>query len=649
TNGIEVGSLEIDPPTLRSLGFSLPIASGDENYNAVAEVEYRKQSTSDWRTGLPLLRIRPEMADFPRDESFAGSIFGLDEDATYEVRITISDPDGGNATRMATVRTRPIPTANPVNPYLVNVSNSAELSAALSNAVPGHVITLAPGTYVGDFLIRKPNNGTRENPIFIRGTNRGSVIIKGKFEFSFGILSDYVTLEDVTLDAGLSKTALRIFDNEWAVIRRNRIINADNGILGTGGANRNYTIYDNVLEGNNLWPTIDKSTWNDEGIAVTGQGHAIFHNTLSGFGDALSLKRRTSIPNRAIDFYQNDVLWTGDDGLELDDGERNVRAWENRVTNSAVLISIQHNVDTGGPIYAFRNVGINQARRPFKLNDGPSGFYLFHNTSISTRGIGDWLWSQYNNGPIENFQIKNNMIVSISPDTTRAVTFQAPTKLAEFDYNGYHPDGAFWLGPAGDYQRFSGTIYDRNGRILTEPILETSISLGTDYTTFSRPQNVALHPSSNAVDAGTVIPNINDGYNGSAPDLGAWERGLGIPHYGALFPNARKAGEVAQDDNKVIRRDRLTLHLDSQRAFWNDILVSLTPLEFKLILLMSNRPNEVLSDEEISALIVAEDPDIDLKDDFRNVILSLRRKFRSVDSSFAGIEFYPGRGFAWRG
>jgi len=146
TNGIEVGSLEIDPPTLRSLGFSLPIASGDENYNAVAEVEYRKQSTSGWRTGLPLLCIRPEMADFPRGESFAGSIFGLDEDATYEVRITISDPDGGNATRMATVRTRSIPTANPANPYLVNVSNSAELSAALSNAVPGHVITLAPGT-----------------------------------------------------------------------------------------------------------------------------------------------------------------------------------------------------------------------------------------------------------------------------------------------------------------------------------------------------------------------------------------------------------------------------------------------------------------------------------------------------------------------
>ena len=35
-----------------------------------------------------------------------------------------------------------------------------------------------------------------------------------------------------------------------------------------------------------------------------------------------------------------------------------------------------------------------------------------------------------------------------------------------------------------------------------------------------------------AVDKGVILPNINDGYVGSAPDLGALEIGAPAPHYG---------------------------------------------------------------------------------------------------------------------
>ena len=35
-----------------------------------------------------------------------------------------------------------------------------------------------------------------------------------------------------------------------------------------------------------------------------------------------------------------------------------------------------------------------------------------------------------------------------------------------------------------------------------------------------------------AIDAGAVLPNINDGYRGAAPDLGAYELGAQLPHYG---------------------------------------------------------------------------------------------------------------------
>jgi hypothetical protein len=41
-----------------------------------------------------------------------------------------------------------------------------------------------------------------------------------------------------------------------------------------------------------------------------------------------------------------------------------------------------------------------------------------------------------------------------------------------------------------------------------------------------------LRPGSVAVDAGVQLPNVNDGFTGKAPDLGAFEVGGPVPHYG---------------------------------------------------------------------------------------------------------------------
>jgi hypothetical protein len=41
-----------------------------------------------------------------------------------------------------------------------------------------------------------------------------------------------------------------------------------------------------------------------------------------------------------------------------------------------------------------------------------------------------------------------------------------------------------------------------------------------------------LRPGSKAVDSGVRIPNVNDGFSGKAPDLGAVETGQQMPVYG---------------------------------------------------------------------------------------------------------------------
>ena len=41
-----------------------------------------------------------------------------------------------------------------------------------------------------------------------------------------------------------------------------------------------------------------------------------------------------------------------------------------------------------------------------------------------------------------------------------------------------------------------------------------------------------LRRGSAAVDRGTVLPTVTDGFTGTAPDLGALEVGVAAPHYG---------------------------------------------------------------------------------------------------------------------
>jgi hypothetical protein len=44
--------------------------------------------------------------------------------------------------------------------------------------------------------------------------------------------------------------------------------------------------------------------------------------------------------------------------------------------------------------------------------------------------------------------------------------------------------------------------------------------------------NFRLKANSKAVDAGAVLPTINDSFTGKAPDLGALEGNQKEPHYG---------------------------------------------------------------------------------------------------------------------
>ena len=94
--------LILDPPTLHNLGFRWFI-EGDTNRSASVSVAFRRKGAVAWRRALPPLRVHHEVVDLARGKRkqwragnlFAGSVFGLRPGTAYEVRLVLSDPDGG--------------------------------------------------------------------------------------------------------------------------------------------------------------------------------------------------------------------------------------------------------------------------------------------------------------------------------------------------------------------------------------------------------------------------------------------------------------------------------------------------------------------------------------------------------------------------
>ena len=126
---------------------------------------------------------------------------------------------------------------------------------------------------------------------------------------------------------------------------------------------------------------------------------------------------------------------------------------------------------------------------------------------------------------------------------TRLVMDSATNNVVVMDYNGWYPNGPFTFlrrnfGSATytntrDLSR--NTPLEHHGVALDRPIFEHTdhvLSPITEPPPLQPPADISLHPDSNAIDAGVVLPNINDSFGGDGPDLGAQEYGGSMPWYG---------------------------------------------------------------------------------------------------------------------
>ena len=589
-NAVIPGELIIDPPTLENLGFRWFI-EGDGNHNATVEVAYREAGASEWREALPMLRINHEIAarynkrHFRSPNLFAGSVFNLTPGASYELRFTMQDPDGGapEASIYLEATTRKEAQA-PDDARILHVlpqegdslappGGGLEADAALifpdlmeayAVAEPGDILYLHPGLHVaGSAPYILTRSGEAGRPITFRGAGAGASIIEGVDHETdlFQLLeAHHLIFEDLTLRR--AHTAIRTGTQtgisierggpgvDGLTVRRCHIASVICGVWTSTEHSRNWHVTDNVLTGlDEVWYPRERGAYmagSHTGVNVYGQGHVVSHNRITRFSDSLAIANYhpplTDIHKQAvnIDFHHNDLSFAMDNTIEADYGCHNIRVYHNLNYNTHQALSIQPAY--GGPIYLIRNVvfGVGTS---LKWSMVPSGPVAYHNTLIADgRAFSSQVWG---NGHLRNnlFMGKGVMI------GTGTVT---PT-LSTMDYNGWYVDPEMqgqilWRTGEDELQEF-GSLAE-----FTAATGHEQHSIKVDYGIFLRAALVErgkhytpetfdfrLRPDSNAVNAGLRLPNINDDFTGQAPDLGAYEEGHPLPRYGPRVPIAEEA------------------------------------------------------------------------------------------------------------
>ncbi len=412
-------------------------------------------------------------------------------------------------------------------------------------------------------------SGTPDKPIVIKAAGDGEVVFDGNGNDTlFNLLAaNYNYFDGITVRNTNVAFLLGIKDIAGAdgfTLINSRAYDVGRVVRDDWAKSKDYYIADNVFLGRHdpehITSWIGADVWgkypgfpalitSEYAVKVYGQGHVVAHNYIANFHDAIdnaTFGNPSPVPEdqgASVDFFGNDMFNITDNCIELDGGVHNMRAFDNRCANTAQLAYSTQPI-FGGPAYIYRNISYNNTTAgALKLLDNPAGILVYNNTFIGSAG---------SLGPASNIHFRNNLIVG---DGWKKPIFQVKTftPYSSSDFNGFGPNqvaGNFsWDGPP--FESANGGRVHKADDTLAEYQKGSgqdahSIVVGLDAFVNVRPTDESdprklylpedldfrLGPRSAAIDKGAVLPTITDGFNGRAPDLGAYEFGSTPPKYG---------------------------------------------------------------------------------------------------------------------
>ena len=454
-------------------------------------------------------------------------------------------------------------------------------------AQPGDTILMHAGLYKNDRLnyvdpmmtpfdgtMSLTLKGTAEKPITIQSAGDGEVVFDGDGNHRiFDVMaSTHHIFDGLTIrntDVGIFAGQKEVLGAVGLTVKNCRFEDVGFGVWTEYAGSSDFYIADNVFLGRlprdlligwtgPLWasagPYGSHEMRSYYAVKVYGPGHVIAHNSIAYFHDGIGIStygtpeqdpdRRAS----SIDIYNNDIHMSGDDYIETDGGVHNVRVFNNRGVNAAHGGYSAQPV-FGGPVYFIRNISYHvPSGVAFKFSAKPAGLFVYHNTIIGEQTAGD---------PSSNMHFRNNLFLGRDTPDRGIMTWANATPTFSTDYNGFRPNKGVaaqyrWLAPKAGETAYEPQDGDRKSyKTLKEFQSATGQEMHgieVDFDIFEKmtpPDPTKRHAvyhamdvdfrlkaGSKAVDAGVAIPTVNEGFAGTAPDLGALEVGKPEPVYG---------------------------------------------------------------------------------------------------------------------
>lgn len=549
--------------TPQSIGLEWSLV-GDDDHDATCALSFRVQGEPLWTVVEPLFRVdytppNPQGGLHDPFNGFSGSVLFLESNTPYEVKVELVDPDGGSETRETVVTTGAIPT-KPTAPTEFHVSPGngggsgtagdpfLGIDTAQTQAAPDTVFLLHTGTYSGfapDGEIQLDASGSSGHYVVWQAAGDGPVV----FNDPVRIAGDFIWLEGVHVRGNVGvddEYGLRTYnDPESVVISRNRFTDFYYSIaLNHGG--ESWTIIDNTIIGDkDVINTPEGSpSFGGEGIELEHtSGHTVAYNRISRVADGISY------PLKNVDIFANEIFDVTDDGLEPDYGYANIRIWGNRISN-ARHAGISFQPMNGGPWYILRNQ-VAAGNEGLKLRES-SRALIAHNIFVGWEGV-----QAFGSERLLNFQSNNNLWITVEDRYAwENGVGGVSTWRTLLDYDGFDWGNYLYAFKWGSNERYAdlaeftaATGLEANG---------VHVDRHTCFTTFDIPlappqsmpfQSMTLEPDCPAVDAGVPLAGINEGFTGTAPDLGPFERGLPLPDYGPrrveMFSDGFESGDTS--------------------------------------------------------------------------------------------------------
>jgi hypothetical protein len=488
-------------PTFHSIGLYWSSPGGSSG----CKVQYRAAGESAWKEGYPMWYDS-------RNNECRGSLVHLNPGTNYEVQLGLQGQSSFARGIVTKTWSEQFPIARTV--YVQ----------------PGQTLNITEGGSASGYVLYTPAPGTS-----------GVIDSQNAQDHNVRISTRYVIVRGFTL-RGARTDAIRMYPGASDVVIENNNISgwgrSRSGSLGVdmesavrARCDSTFQLQRTVIQNNVISnPRYGSNSWSSghpegpQGISYwsCGANHVFrynritsttgkYYNDIIGGGSNFS---SAGFPFADTDIYGNHLANGYDDGIEAEGANRNVRIWGNYIDDT--YIAIASTATSVGPLYVFRNLyakGGTFGKSGQKNGYGEGRRYFFHNTILQPSGAGASAGIKGNtNEPMTNSISRNNVWHMRSSGNMAIGVIGGSANNFDWDMSN------------GNMTPYSGA--ERNG-----------IAATPTYASGHGPASGAggyyqLSTSSRGYDAGERLPNFNDNFLGSRPDMGAHETGSAQMKFG---------------------------------------------------------------------------------------------------------------------